>query len=295
MGSVLAHDAPLKSTSTSDRLRWWISAWLLWLGAAALVVPTIAELAKQYWSIEEGSHGPIVLATGIWVLVRARAAVRAVAQPGRPALAFIAFGLSQLGYVFAHMTGMLGPQALCVYVALLSIFYYYAGWRALRLLWFPLVYFLFMLPQPETLILPLTHALKLGLSTSAVWVLSMLGYAVGHGGVVLYVDQYELLVASACSGVNSLVGLGAIGVLYAYLRYEGDWRAAGPLLLTIVPIAIFANFMRIIILLLVTHYLGAEVAQVYVHDMAGVIMFAIAVVLLLGLDNFLSWRRERRS
>lgn len=295
MSSVLAHDAALTSARRANDLRRLQSAWLLWLGAASLIVPTIAELAQQYWSIEEGSHGPIVLATGVWLLLRARMSVRAVAVPGSPAVAFVAFGGSMVGYIFAHMTGMLGPQALCVYVAFLAVFYYHAGWRALRLLWFPLVYLLFMLPQPETLILPLTHALKLGLSTAAVWLLSSLGYAVGHGGVVLYVDQYELLVASACSGMNSLVGLGAIGVVYAYLRYDGNWRVSAPLLLAIAPIALLANFLRVLILILVTHYFGAEVAQMYVHDMAGIIMFAIAVLLLLCADGLLSWFRGHRT
>jgi exosortase len=295
LSSVIARDVRTPSGSLAERGRRVASAWLLWIGAAALIIPTIMQLAQQYWSAEEGGHGPIVLATGVWLLVRSRHAVRAVAQPGNPFLSFLALGASLLGYVFAHMTGMLGPQSLCVYVALLAIFYYHAGWRAVRLLWFPLVYFLFMLPQPETLILPLTHALKLGLSTAAVSVLGAFGYAVGHGGVVLYVDQYELLVASACSGMNSLIGLGSIGVFYAYLRYDGDWRAAAPLLLAIVPIALIANFVRVLLLLLVTHYFGIRIAYTYVHDMAGIIMFTIAVTLLLCTDRLISWRRERRT
>jgi exosortase len=253
----------------------------------------VLELASQYWSDDEGSHGPIVFVTGIWLVVRARHRIRAVAAPGRSPIALMAFAGSLLGYIFAHMTGMLGPQALCVYVALLSAFYRYAGWRAVRLLRFPLVYFLFMLPQPETLILPITHALKLGLSTAAVWLLSHLGYAVGHGGVVLYIDQYELLVATACSGMNSLIGLGAIGVFYAYLRYEGNWRAAMPLLLAIAPIALLANFLRVLILILVTHHFGEQVAQRYVHDSAALIMFTLAVLMLVGTDKLLTWRGER--
>lgn len=251
-------------------------------------------LAQQYWSLEDGGHGPIIFATGVWLLVRMRHRIRAVAAPGNAALAVAVFVAALIGYVFTHMTGMLGPQGLCVYAALLAVFYYHAGARAIRLLWFPLVYFLFMLPQPETLILPLTHVMKMGLSTAAVWLLDRLGYAVGHSGVVIYVDQYELLVATACSGVNSLIGLGAIGVFFAYLRYDGDWKAATPLLLAIVPIALVANFLRVLILILVTHHLGAQVAERYVHDSAAVIMFTVAVLLLVGVDRLLSWRQERR-
>lgn len=268
--------------------------WFLWLGAAILALPTLATLAREYWSIETGGHGPIVLATGIWLLARQRHAVAAVAERGDPRLTALLLVPALIGYVFARITGMLGIECMGVYVAFAAIFYYHAGWRALRLLWFPLVYLLFMFPQPETLILPFSHMLKLGLSSAAVSLLSWLGYPVGHGGVVIYVDRYELLMATACSGLNSLIGLGAIGIFYAYMRYDGDWRASLPLLLTLAPIAVFANFVRVLLLILVTWYFGERVAQVYVHDIAGILLFMLAVALLLLADAIIGHVRRRR-
>ncbi|RYF09551.1 MAG: hypothetical protein EOO77_23545, partial [Oxalobacteraceae bacterium] len=97
MSSVIAPDAPISSGSAAGHGRWIASAWLLWIGAAALIVPTIIQLAQQYWSQEEGGHGPIVLATGVWLLVRSRGAVRAVAQPGNSALSFAVLAASLLG------------------------------------------------------------------------------------------------------------------------------------------------------------------------------------------------------
>lgn len=284
--------------SPSHRVEWKRAlrdAWLLWIGAAALALPTLLTLAREYWSIETGGHGPIVLATGIWLIVRARHDVVAAARPGHSTLAGLGLGACLLGYVFSRMTGWLGVECMCVYGAFIAIFYYHAGARALRLLWFPLVYFVFMFPQPETLILPLSHVLKLGLTSSAVSLLSSLGYQVGQGGVVIYIDQYELLVATACSGLNSLIGLGAIGVFYAYIRYDGNWRASWPLLVLIAPIAIVANFIRVLVLILVTHYFGDHVAQVYVHDIAGVMLFSLAVAMMMGAAAGIDWVRERRT
>lgn len=272
-----------------------LRSWMLWLGAAALAVPTIVRLAQGYWSDETGGHGPIVLATGIWLFVRARHDVAAVARPGVAWLAWFVFWGSLLGYLLARNTGMLGVECLGVYGMFLAVFYYHAGYPGVRLLWFPLIYLLFMFPQPETLILPLSQVLKLGLSGAAVSVLSAFGYAVGNGGVVIYVDQYELLVASACSGLNSMIGLSAICVFYAYIRYGGDWRASLPLLVTVLPIALFANFVRVLVLILVTHYFGIRVAEAYIHDIAGIMLFALAVAMMLGVDTLLEWRRARTS
>lgn len=270
------------------------AAILLWLGIAALAIPTILRLAQQYWSETEGGHGPIVLATGVWLLLRQRRAVLAIATRGDRRITALLMAPALVGYVLARMTGMLGVESLGLYVALVALLYDLVGWRGVRHLSFPLIYFLFLFPQPETLILPFSHQLKLGLSSAAVWLLSHLGYAVGRGGVVIYVDQYELLVANACSGLNSLIGLGAVGTFYAYTRYQGSWRAATPLLLAIPPIAIVANFVRVVILILVTHYFGDRVAQAYVHDVAAILLFTVAVLMMIGADALIERVRGAR-
>lgn len=283
----------LRTSPSIPTYRFFTSAWFLWLGVAALALPTILRLAREYWSLEQGGHGPIVLATGAWLIVRTRHRVEAVAQPGSATITALLLVPALLAYVFARIIGMLEIESVALYGICVTLLYYHAGARAVRLLWFPLVYLLFLLPQPETLILPLSHVLKLGLSTAAVWLLAQFGYPVGHGGVVIYVAQYELLVATACSGLNSLIGLGAIGVFYTYLRFDGDWRASWPLLLAIAPIAIIANFVRVVVLILVTYHFGNEIASIYVHDIAGIMLFVLAVLMLLGVDHLVERLRAR--
>lgn len=272
----------------------FVRFWFVWIGVAALALPTLFQLANQFWSLEQGGHGPVVLATGLWLIARLRGRIARVAVAGNAWLAGIALGLSLLAYVFARITGMLGVESMGMFGALVAIFYLYAGWAALRIVWFPLFYLLFLFPLPETLVLPLSHALKLELSTLAVSLFSWLGYQIGQGGVVIYVDQYELLIATACSGMNSLIGLGVIGVFYAYVRHDGNLWGAWPLLLAIAPIAVVSNFLRVCVLIAVTHQFGDRVAQIYVHDIAGVMVFAVAVSLLLGVDHLMTSREDRK-
>ena len=257
-------------------------------------MPTLAQLARDFWSTEHGGHGPIVLATGIWLLLRAREQIRLVALPGHPGLAIFLFLSCCMAYVLARMTGMLGIECLAAYGALASVFYYHAGIAAVRLVWFPLIYLLFLFPLPETIVLPLGRVLKMTLSSSAVTLLSAMGYSVGQAGVVIYVDHYELLVENACSGMNSLIGLGVIGIFYAYVRYDGSWRASWPLLACVIPIALFSNFVRVLTLILITHYLGDDIAQTYAHDLAAISVFAIAVACLFAMDSLITWLRLRR-
>jgi exosortase len=266
--------------------------WLLWFALAALVLPTIVRLAQQTWSEEQGAHGFIVLGTGAWLLAIRRKAVFAAARPGPvvvPALVFVA---SALVYVFSRAVGWLGFESLAVYAIVLAVLVYHAGYAALRTIWFPLVYLMFMLPQPQFITLPLSRELKLHISQSAVELLSSLGYRVARGGVVIYIDQYQLLVARACSGLNSLIGLSAVGAFYAYARYRGQWSQAWPLLISTPLIAVLANFLRVLILVLITHYFGNAVAQGFIHGAAGVFMAFVSITGIVGLDLALSSVRQ---
>ena len=62
---------------------------LLVVGALALFLPTIARLGAGPWSTEAGVHGPLVLATGLWLIFRRGDEIRELARPGAlaPALA----------------------------------------------------------------------------------------------------------------------------------------------------------------------------------------------------------------
>ncbi len=111
----------------------------------------------------------------------------------------------------------------------------------------------------------------------------------------IFVGQYELLVAAACSGLNSIISLTAISLFYVYLRHQARWRYALFLVLLVVPIALLANFMRVIILILLTYYAGEATAQGFLHNFAGLFMFAIALVTIFAIDELVRplWQRRK--
>jgi exosortase len=269
------------------------SYWFLWLGVAALALPTLASVARISWSTEQGAHGPIVLATGIWLVALQWRQAVAVARPGSPWVAAIILVPALLLYILARITGVLEIEGVVMYVALLGVLYAYAGLATMRMLWFPLVYFLFLFPPPDTIVWAVTQPLKLGISAVAVSLLDALGYPVARNGVTIQVDNYELLVAAACAGLNSLISLSAIGLFYVYIRHNANWRYAALLMIAIVPVAILANFVRVLILVLVTYYFGDAAAQGFLHNFAGVTMFAVAVLGIFGVDALASPLRDR--
>ena len=130
------------------------------------------------------------------------------------------------------------------------------------------------------------------MATSAV---AAFGLPVSHQGVVIDVAQYQLLVEDACSGMNSIFGLLAIGLFYIYLVRGSSMRYSLFLAALTLPIAIAANILRVIILVLLTYYFGDAVAQGFLHFAAGIFLFVVALMLVFGLDAMLiSFARKLR-
>jgi exosortase len=144
-----------------------------------------------------------------------------------------------------------------------------------------------MIPWPGDWIDAVTQPLKTIVSIAAANVLYELGYPVGRTGVILTVGPYQLLVADACAGLNSIFTLEALGLLYMNLmRYTSLPRNLA-LAILILPISIAANIMRVIILVLVTYHFGDEAGQGFVHGFAGMVLFLVALTLILFVDKLL--------
>lgn len=268
---------------------------LVVFGLLVVYVPEYLELSRTIWRSDEQGHGPIIFAVSLWLLYGLRHKVAEL--PSRPAtvsavvvLVFgallYALGRSQDIWIFS-----IGSQ-IWVLAGLALLF---KGWRGLRVIWFPLFFMLFMVPLPEALVAAVTAPLKSAVSLVASNLLYALGYPVGRSGVMLTVGQYQLMVADACAGLNSMFTLEALGMLYMNLmRYTSVARNV-TLAVMLVPIAFCANIGRVMILVLVTYYFGDAAGQGFVHGFAGMVLFMIALMMMLAVDKLLNvfFRPER--
>lgn len=266
---------------------------LLALGLLLTVIPTILSTAAQSWTKEEGVHGPLVLAVAGWLIWRSWGELSAQARPGKLWLAVPTVLIASVAYVFGRAFNFLIIEVAALLLALLAIAYAYVGHRVLMKMWFPIVFLVFVIPLPGWLLDSMTQPLKILVSDVVTWMLSAVGYPITQVGVTLYIAQYQLLVEDACAGLNSIISLTAVGLTYIYLLHNASWRYALLLMLFLLPIAIAANVVRVIILVLLTYYAGNEVAQGYLHDFAGIVTFVSALLLIFLLDTLLTPIRRR--
>ncbi len=262
--------------------------WLpLALGLAALLLPSYELLHRTLWNDEAYEHGMIVAVLFWWLVWRSRERLAALPLQPAPLAGGLVLALALLLYfvgrtqnlalfeVGAHLP-LLAGTALLVW-----------GPAALRVLWFPLLFLLFLVPMPGFVIVALTAQLKHQVSVLAEVILYHAGYDIARDGVIISIGPYRMLVADACSGLNSIYSLTALGLLYMHLTWKPGIVRNALLLLAIVPIAIVANVLRVIVLILLTFHFGDEVGQGFLHGVSGVLLFVVGLLCLLTLDGTL--------
>lgn len=263
-----------------------------WLPIAAglllLYIPTFFKLATTLWQTEDHAQGAIILAVVVFLFWRQRDAFLSPSAPVKhgAGLALLAFGL--LLYVVGRSQGINVFEVGSLLPILAGTLLAMRGWASLRAMWFALLFVVFLIPFPDVFVDSVTGPLKQNVSAIAEQVLYSAGYPVARNGVVLTVGQYQMLVADACSGLNSMFSLSALGLLYLHLMGRKSRLHNAIIVASILPIAFAANVVRVIVLVLVTYHFGDEAGQGFLHGAAGLVLVTVALLIVLLLDALLS-------
>lgn len=292
-------------------------SWLLLLVAAALLVAvlpysagygphkkTILQELLMRWKDPTWQHGALALPIAGYLLWRRRSEIAAVSAK---------------------------PSNLGLFLVLMALFFYYAGYRAnifyfgyfgvmllivgsagwllgWRKSWegaFPWLMLGFMWPAPflEQNIAFEMRFLMIKLTSS---VLNVLHVPVDQVGTTLMsvADAetgrdagaiFSLNVEGPCSGMRSLFALMMVGALFSYHRMKSV-SSRSLLFLTTFPLAILANMTRILVLLGASTILGQDVAIGSADQEVSTFHFLTGIVVFLvalaGLQGF-AWVMDR--
>lgn len=267
-------------------------------GLVALYGPTVWRLAHGVWATDQQGHGPIVFALAVWLIARRWADVMKAPDAPMPWLGWLLLVPAVLMQAFGRSQDVLLFEIGSVIPVLVAIVLLLKGSAGLRPLTFALFFLLFLIPLPGVVVDTLTQPMKMGVSVVAEQVLHLLGYPIARNGVTLQVGQYQLLVADACAGLNTLFALEALGLLYLNVFKHQSLARNVTLAVLIVPISFSANVVRVITLCLVTYHLGDEAGQGFLHGFSGIVLFVVALFLTVAVDSLirlgLQWRNKRK-
>jgi exosortase B len=270
--------------------------WPVLLGLAILFVPTFYDLFTGAWVGEEQGHGPIIFGLALWLIYRKWPDMLAATTPPRASWAgwpILVAGL--LSHMLGRSQKILMLEVLAIILVMMATLLIKRGGRALRVLWFPFFFMIFMVPLPAEFVAAVTMPMKMAVSWATEHILFAFGYPISRSGVILQIGQYQLLVADACAGLQTLLTLEALGLFYLNLmRHPSAFRNIG-LAIFIIPISFSANVIRVIVLTLITYYYGDAAGQGFLHGFAGMVLFVTALILILSIDSALQWTIRRRE
>ena len=265
-----------------------LTNWLIALaGFAAMYVPVYWWAANGIWQSDDHAHGALILLVLVWLFWGLRQQIADLAPRPSPAWGWPVFSFGLLVYLVGRIFNIsileFGSQPFVVAGLLLLI----QGPAAIRIAWFPLLYFIFMVPLPGIFVDAVTQPLKQWISVIVVELLYQVGYPISRNGVIISIGQYQMLVADACSGLHSMYSLSALGTLFMYIMARASRLHNAIMLVSILPIAFTANIIRVIILIMITYYLGDEAGQGFLHGTAGMVLMLVALFFFFALDAVL--------
>ena len=258
------------------------------LGAAVILMyaGVLSSLVRQWSSDDNYSHGFFVLPLAAYFAWERRAALAAAAR--RPSVLGLVL---VVGSLVVYTAGLLGAELFLTRVSMIGVVagtvLFVWGWTHLRVLLFPILFLLLMVPLPSIIFNQVAFPLQLVASQAGEAVITTAGIPVLREGNVLQLPSRTLEVAEACSGIRSLVSLLMLAIVLGYFA-ERRTGARVLIALAAVPIAIVANAARVAGTGLTAEWVSPAAAEGFFHTFSGWLMFVVAFAGLLLVQHFVS-------
>jgi exosortase len=269
----------------------WLQAGSLAILIGVLYFSIVPQLIAEWWTNPNFSHGFLVPLFSAFVVWQNRKRLAAIpVEPSWLGLAVIAGSLGIL------VVGQLGAEFFLTRTSLLfliaGLLIYFLGWKYFRASLFPWVFLFFMVPIPVIIFNQIAFPLQFMAARMASDLLSLIGIPVLRDGNIIQLPTMSLEVAEACSGIRSLMSLGALAVIYGYFLETRNLPRV-LLALSAIPIAVAANAFRIVGTGLMGYYWSPDKAEGFFHEFSGWVIFVISIGLLLLVHGTIRWVRTR--
>jgi exosortase len=264
-----------------------IATALLILSFLFLYYNVIAKLISDWVTDDNYSHGFFIVPIALYFVWERRTRIAgAKIQPNLLGLYVTLAGLALL------IAGVIGFEPFMTRISMLGILtgivLYVFGWQHLKILLFPILFLLLMIPIPAIILNHVAFPLQLVASRFSEFALMAFNIPVLREGNVIQLANISLEVVEACSGIRSLISMLTLGIVYGYFTDSRIWVRA-VLALATIPIAIIGNGFRVAATGVAAHYYGPAVAQGFLHTFSGWLIFLLALVMLFAILRLIRW------
>ncbi|MEX2479613.1 MAG: VPLPA-CTERM-specific exosortase XrtD [Gammaproteobacteria bacterium] len=271
----------------------WATGGLLALTAAFIYYDSLVEMVRFWSNREEYSHGFLIPVITLYLIWQRADRLREMPFTG----SWLGVGVAVLG-LFGFLLGELSTIYAVVQYAfvlfLIGCVWAVLGTAAFRVIAIPLCLLFFMVPFPNFIYNNLSGKLQLISSVIGVWVIRAFGIGVYLEGNVIDLGTYKLQVVEACNGLRYLFPLMTLGVIVGYFYHAALWKRLFIFFSTI-PITILMNSFRIGVIGVMVEYWGQGMAEGFLHDFEGwVIFMACFGILFIEMWVLMRLSKDRR-
>ena len=254
--------------------------------------PSVNYLVDEWMTNDEYSHGPLLVVVALYIVWRTRFQI--YSHIGKPSWYGTLVIIVGLVLTVASIQGdIVKVTNYSLIIVLMGIAVSFGGRQLLRSVLFPLFLLFMTIPLPYIVNVLLTRKLQMISSELGAWLIELFNIPVFLEGNVIELENYTLLVEEACSGLNYLYSLVSIGVIWAYF-FKAPRLHKVILVLSTIPIAVLMNGARVGMTGILVHTSGIEVAEGFMHEFEGLVVFLVTCLLLVPVVWLLSRLQKRR-
>ena len=253
-------------------------------------IPLFIDLVADWINDDNYSHGFFIIPISIYLYYSKRDTLQFPSEKSQSGLYLFILGL--LFIILGTAASEFFTTRVGFVLSLTGFTLYTIGYPNFRKVWFSFFFLLFMIPIPSIIYYAATIPMQLFATKVTVGLLKVIGVPVARNGNIIALPNYMLEVVEACSGLRSLMTLLALGALYSYTKMPGKIL---PIILfcATVPIAIATNIFRIFSTALGAYAVSKEIAEDFLHELSGILVFVTALIMMLILGAILQWIRNR--
>ncbi len=242
--------------------------------------PGLVELWELWQQSDEYSSGLLVPFLAVYILWSKRHDIARC--PIRPSIwGLFAFAGAQAVRLFGLFLMYSSAERLSVVLSIAALILLLFGWKFFRKISPILLFLCLMLPLPNVIRYYVGMNLQRWATSSAVFCLEVIGYAVIQDGHTIDMGNVSVAVLEACNGLRMITAFFVISGLVVLLVQRTWWEKL-VILVSSLPIALLCNTVRLAITAVFFTILEGEYWEQIFHDFGGYAMMPLALAAVVG-------------
>jgi exosortase len=242
--------------------------------------PGLVELWELWRQSDEYSSGLLVPFLAVYILWSRRHDIARC--PVKPSIwGLFAFAAAQTVRLLGLFLMYSSAERLSIVLSIAALILLLFGWKVFRKISPILLFLCLMLPLPNVIQYYVGLNLQRWATSSAVFCLETLGYAVTQDGHTIEIGNVSVAVLEACNGLRMITAFFVISGLVVLLVERKLWEKL-VILISSLPIALLCNTIRLAITAIFFTILKGEYWEKIFHDFGGYAMMPLALAAVVG-------------